>query len=84
MPFIRNNPQGYVVDIFDGFGAHLYNHESLQMRLGVNIISIKEEFDSYPINQAYNKQVARSDKMVQRQSLYYLRLFHPSKNFINQ
>ena len=41
MPFICDNPQWHVIEIFDGFGAHLCNHDSLQMRLDANIISIK-------------------------------------------
>ena len=53
--FTSDNHQWNIIDIFDGFGAQMCNQDSLKMRLGVNIISIKEEFDSYPINQAYNK-----------------------------
>ena len=42
MPFIRDNTQWYVIGIFDGFGAHLCNHNYLKMRLDANIISMKE------------------------------------------
>ena len=41
MPFIRNNTQCYIIEIFYGFGSPLCNHDSLQMRLDANIISIK-------------------------------------------
>ena len=64
MPFISDNYQWHVIDIFDGFGAHLCNHESLLMSLDENIISLKEEVESSSINQAYDKQVARSKNMV--------------------
>ena len=54
------------------------------MRLDANIISIKEEGELSSIDQAYDKQISRSDKMVQRQSPSYLRRLHPSNNFVDQ
>ena len=62
LPIIRDNPQWYCVDIFDGFAAHLSNYDALKMRADALIILIKEEGDSSSINQAYDKLVARSDK----------------------
>ena len=84
MPFIQDNPQWYVVEIFDGFGAHLSNYDALKMRADAKIISIKEEGDSSSINQAYDKLVAKSDKVEQRRSLGYLRAMTGSNNFIDQ
>ena len=72
IPFICDNPQWHGIDIFDGFGTHLCNHDSFQMRLDANLISMKEERNLFSINQAYGKQVARSRKMVQRKSFSYL------------
>ena len=51
MPFIRNNPQWHVIEIFVVFGAQLCNQNSLQMRLDANIIRIKEKGDLFSINQ---------------------------------
>ena len=33
LPYIQYNPQWYVMDIFDGIGAHCMNHTALDMRL---------------------------------------------------
>lgn len=84
MPFIRDNPQWYVVEIFDGFGAHLNNYQALKLRMDARVISIKEEADSSSINQAYDKLVARSDKTVQRKNLSYLRELKGSNEFRDQ
>ena len=69
IPYVKDNPQWYVIDIFDGFGAHCMNHAALEMRLEANIISIKEEGGSSSANQAYDKEVENTDKRVQRQIL---------------
>ena len=84
MPFIEWNPQWWVVEIFDGYGAHLSNYEALKMRADARIISIKEEDDSSSINQAYDKQVARSDKRQQRKNLGYLRQLRGQNRFVGQ
>ena len=84
MPFIEWNPQWWVVEILDGFGAHLNNYEALKMRADAKIISIKEEGDSSSINQAYDKQVARSDKQQQRKNLGYLRQLKGQNRFVDQ
>ena len=54
------------------------------MRLDPTIIRIKEEGDLSSIEQAYDKQVAMSNKMMKLQSISYLRLFFPSKKFVDQ
>ena len=60
------------------------NHTDLEMRLEANIISIKEEGDSSSVNQAYDKEVEKTDKRVQRQSLAYLPHLKGLSNFIDQ
>ena len=60
------------------------NHDALEMRLKAKITSIKEEGDSSLVNQAYNKEVARTDKRVKQQSLAYLFQLKGSNNFIDQ
>ena len=73
MPIVRDNPQWWMVEIFDGFGAHLNNLPALKKRVIAKILSLKEEGDSSSFNQAYDREVAKSDKNVQRMNLSYLR-----------
>ena len=40
MPYIKENPQWYMIEILDGFGAHLNNHDALKMRFDETIICI--------------------------------------------
>ena len=72
MPFIKANPQWWVLEIFDGFGAHLLSLKALRMRWLAKILSLKEEGDTSHVCQAYDKFVAKSDKVVQRLSLSLL------------
>ena len=84
LDYIKENPQWFCLEIFDGFGAHLNNIKALQMRLDRKIISVKEEGDSSSLNQAYDKFVAKSDKIKQRQTLSVLRRMKRANNFIDQ
>jgi hypothetical protein len=45
LDYIKENPQWFCLEIFDGFGAHLNNVNALQVRLDCKILSIKEEGD---------------------------------------
>ena len=69
LPVVKDNPQWWMIEIFDGFGAHHTNLNSLKQRAEAKILSIKEEGDSSSFNQAYNKHVAKSDKHHKRRSL---------------
>lgn len=62
-----------MLEILDGFGAHLNNLHANRVRYEAKILSLKEEGDSSSINQAYDKHVAKSDKSVHRVSLGWLR-----------
>ena len=62
-----------MIEIFDGFGAHLNNLHALKKRLFHKILSLKEEGDSSSFNQVYNKEVAKVDKHSQHMNLSYLR-----------
>lgn len=84
LPFIEWNPQWWVVEILDGFGAHLTSLGALRLRMTALVLTIKEEGDSSSINQAYDKLVAKSDKMVQRRTLGFLRTIKNSNGFITQ
>jgi len=72
-PYVKENPQWWVLEIFDGFGAHLNSHYALKYRWDHKVISLKEEPDSSSICQAYDKYAAKSDKSVQRINLALLR-----------
>ena len=72
LPIIKNNPQWWMVEILDGFGAHLNNLYANDKRAENKILSLKEEGDSSQVNQAYDKEAAKSDKRVQRINLNYL------------
>ncbi len=56
LPVVRDNPQWWMIEIFDGFGAHLTN---LNQCADALILSIKEEGDLSLYNQAYNKHIAK-------------------------
>ena len=84
LPYVKYNPQWYVMENFYGFGSHCMNHTALEMRLDANIISIKEEGDSSSVNQAYDKEVTKTEKRVQCQSLAYLRQLKGSEKFIDK
>ena len=73
MPVIRENPQWWIVEIFDGFGAHQNNLLANTLRMESLILSLKEEGDSSSINQAYDKYVAKEDKRIQRINMMYLK-----------
>ena len=73
MPVVRDNPQWWVLEVFDGFGSHTSGYEAMKVRSDSKILCLKEEGDSSHVNQAYDKYVARSDKAASRQSLSYLR-----------
>ena len=62
-----------MIEIFDGFGAHLNNLPSLKKRVIHKILSLKDEGDSSSFNQAYDREVAKANKNIQRMNLSYLR-----------
>lgn len=61
-----------MVEILDGFGSHLSGVYANEERAKHKILSIKEEGDASTINQAYDRDAAKSDKRVQRLSVTYL------------
>ena len=72
MPIVKQNPQWWMVEILDGFGAHMNNLYANQERSENKILILKYEGDSSQVNQAYDKKAAKSDKRVQRINLSYL------------
>ena len=73
MPSICHNPDWWVHEVIDRFGAHLISEEVNTIRFKNNILSLKEEGDSSSITQAYDKYVAKEDKHIQRNNLTFLR-----------
>ena len=72
LPYIVDNPQWWVLELVDGFGAHIFNHEANIDRFENKVLSLKEEGDSSHINQAYDRLVARSDKAINREALIWM------------
>jgi hypothetical protein len=60
--YVAANPQWWVLEICDGFGAHLLSHKANEERFAVNILSLKEEGNTSHVCQAYEKHVAKGDK----------------------
>jgi hypothetical protein len=71
--YVADNPQWWVLEIFDGFGAHLLSHKANEEHFAANICSLKEEGDTSHVCQAYDKHVAKGDKAAKSLSLSFLR-----------
>jgi hypothetical protein len=83
--YVAANPQRWVLEIFDGFGAHLLSHKANEERFAANILSLKEEGDTSHVCQAYDKHVAKGDKAAKSLSLFFLRTgFKVSNLLIDQ
>jgi hypothetical protein len=84
MPIIRDNPQWWVIKIIDGFGPHTSSIEAMELYANARILLLKEEGDSSHVNQSYDQQVAKDDKVTMRDCLSYLRQTERlSKNIIS-
>jgi hypothetical protein len=57
---IQASSHWWMVEIFDGFGAHLLSLQGMEERYNDKIIAVKEEGDSLHANQAYDKFVAEA------------------------
>ena len=73
MTSICHNPDWWLLEVMDGFGAHLISEEANTIRFKNKIISLKEEGEFSSINQAYNKYFSKEDKIIQRNNLDFLR-----------
>ena len=77
-PFVKANPQWFMIEIFDSFSAHMSSVLALKMALTYKILSLKEEGNTSHVNQDYDNSVAKSDKEscsysvgIQREWKYY-------------
>ena len=73
MPLICHNPYRWVLEVMEGFGAHLISEEANTICFKNNILSLKEEGDSSSTNQVYDKYVAKEETCIQRKNLSFLR-----------
>jgi hypothetical protein len=73
LPYVKNNPEWWALKVVDGFGAHVSSPEAMQMYWDAKIILLKEEADSSHVNQAFDKFVAKEDKINMRDLLSLLR-----------
>jgi hypothetical protein len=83
--YVAAHPQWWVLEIFDGFGAHLLSHKANEERFAANILSLMEEGDTSHVCQAYDKHVAKGYKAANYLSLSFLRTgFKVSNLLIDQ
>jgi hypothetical protein len=64
LPFIAENPEWFVLEVFDGFSSHTSGYRACVRRYDSKILALKEEGDSSHVNQGYDKFVAKNDKAV--------------------
>ena len=50
VPIVVDNPDWWMVEIMDGFGALIILYDANKLRLDNKILSLKEEGDSSSIN----------------------------------
>jgi hypothetical protein len=71
-PIMADNPQWWMLEVFNGFGLHTSSLKAMQYRADNKIIAVKEEGDSSHCNQAYDKFAAKSDKAAKIESVSML------------
>jgi hypothetical protein len=69
MSHIQDNPQWWVIEVFDGFDPHTPSYYAMKHRYDNKILSLKEEGDSSHVNQAYVKFGAKNNKSLQKEGL---------------
>ena len=69
MPVVRDNPNWWMIEIFDGFGFHICNLKAPKHCYDNKIFSIKGQGGTFHVNQSYDRLVTNSDKAVHRDSL---------------
>ena len=78
MECIRDNPQWWVLEIFDGVGSHLASLPAMEKRANNKILSLKEEGNSSHVCQVYDREVAKKDKQAKREALGIIRQYEHS------
>ena len=65
-------PDWWIFEIVDGFGAHTASYKAMKMRYNAKIIMGKEEGDTSHFYQAYDQQVAKSNKRSSHEAITVL------------
>ena len=65
MPVVKNYPDLWMEITLDGFGSHLEG-DALKVFAGHKILIVKEEGDKSQVCQAYDNEVAKSEKRHHR------------------
>jgi hypothetical protein len=73
MPVIRDHPNWWVCTTLDGFGSHVSVHSALKIFHDHKIMIVKEEADTFLLNQSYDQHVATCDKINVRTFLDLIR-----------
>ena len=76
----------WILEIIDGFGAHLASEKAMQLRYDAKILTVKEEGDTSHVCQAYDAQVTKSDKRSTREAINAMKntSFHYSCTVLDQ
>jgi hypothetical protein len=69
MPVICDHPDWWLMLSLDGFSSHINVHESLKVFAENKMLIVKEEGDTSQVNQAYDQNVAKADKLMIRSLL---------------
>ena len=70
---VEANPQWWMLDIFDGFGAHLSSLKASQVHCKHKILSLDEEGDSLQYNKVHDMFFPKGDKAAKTESLGMMR-----------
>jgi hypothetical protein len=62
LPVIRDHPDWWILEIFDGYGSHCNCPKALQMYYDHKIIEVKEEADTSHVCQLHDQDPAKKDK----------------------
>ena len=71
MPYVKDNPQWYVIEIVDGFGPHTSSLYAMEEQRKNKIVMLKEEGDSSHVNQGYDKFVSKANKLAKQEDLIF-------------
>ena len=64
LPYIKDNPNWFIVEFLDGFVSHESVFEANKLRAEKKCLSVKEEAATSHSNQAYDQLVAKNDKHI--------------------
>ena len=82
----KATPAWWILEIVDGFGAHLASEKEMQLRYDAKILTVKEEGDTSHVCQAYDAQVTKSDKRSTQEAISAMKntYFHYNCTILDQ